>query len=180
LEAVDGTKLSNVTIRNIEADRCSCPLFIRIGNRNRAAIVNAQSARAIEFGEKAEKNGIADKNKFDMKSEISDISVENLSAKEVEIPIMICGFKQKGKIKRVKNVSLKNIDLELSQTPDTVDKRLFIPEYAKEYPEANRFRNLPSYALFIRHAKNVQIENFKCSKKETWKKERYIKDLQND
>ncbi|MDE5605463.1 MAG: hypothetical protein K2I73_07765 [Eubacterium sp.] len=180
LEAVDGTKLSNVTITNIEADRCSCPLFIRLGNRNRAAIVNGQSARAIEFGEKAEKSGIADKNQFDMKSEISNILVENLSAREVEIPIMICGFKQKGKIKRVKNVLLKNINLELSQVHDTVDKRLFIPEYAKEYPEANRFRNLPSYALFIRHAENVQIENLKCSKKETWKKERYIKDLRND
>jgi polygalacturonase len=177
LEAVDGAKLSHVTIKNIEADRCSCPLFIRLGNRNRAAEITAQSARAIEFGEKAEKGELADKNLYNMKSEIHDVAVENLSAKEVEIPIMICGFRQKGITKRVKNISLKNINLELSRVPDTVDRRLFIPEYATEYPECNRFRNLPSYALFIRHAENVLIENFCCSKKDTWKKERYIKDL---
>lgn len=180
LEAVDGASLRNVTIRNIQAERCSCPLFIRLGNRNRAAKVNEKSARAIEFGVKTKKGGISNKKAFNMKSEISDITVENFNAKEVEIPVMICGFRQKGKTKRVKNVFLKNITLELSQIPDTVDKRLFIPEYAAEYPEANRFRNLPSYALFIRHAENVRIENFNCSKKETWKKERYIKDLIND
>lgn len=177
LEAVDGTKLENVFIKNIEAERCSCPLFIRLGNRNRAAKVNENNARAIEFGKKTAGGSVADKNTFDMKSEIIGINVENLYAKEVEIPIMICGFKQKGKTKRVKNVLLKNITLELSDRPDTVDKRLFIPEYADEYPEANRFGNLPSYALFIRHAENVKIENFKCNKKNTWKKERYVKDF---
>ncbi len=85
--------MRNVTIRNIEAERCSCPLFIRLGNRNRAAKVNENSARAIEFGKKTAGGSIADKNAFDMKSEISGITVENLYAKEVEIPIIICGFK---------------------------------------------------------------------------------------
>lgn len=177
LEAVDGTRLKNVFIKNIEAERCACPLFIRLGNRNRAAKVNENSARAVEFGKKTTGGSIAGKNDFDMKSEICGITVENLYAKEVEIPVMICGFRQKGKIKRIKDVFLKDITLELSNRPDTVDKRLFIPEYAAEYPEANRFRNLPSYAFFIRHAENVHIENFKCNKKNTWKKERYIKDL---
>ncbi len=177
LEAVDGTRLRNVTIRNIEAERCSCPLFIRLGNRNRAAKVNENSARAIEFGKKTAGGSIADKNAFDMKSEISGITVENLYAKEVEIPIIICGFKQKGKTKRVKNVLLKNIYLVFSQIPDSKDKRLFIPEYAGEYPEANRFRNLPSYALFIRHAENIEFVNVKFGKKNTWKKDKYIKDL---
>lgn len=177
LEAVDGAVLSDVTIKNIAAKRCSCPLFIRLGNRNRAAEVNAQSARAIEFGEKALKGGSADKNQFNFKSEINNITVENLNASEVEIPIMICGYKQKGITKRVNNISLKNIALSCTDRPYVVDRRLFIPEYAKEYPEANRFRNLPSYALFIRHARNVKIENFSCKQRPTWKKERYIRDL---
>ena len=54
---------------------------------------------------------------------------------------------------------------------------LFIPEYAAEYPEANRFRNLPSYALFIRHARNVKTENFKCVPAVKGRKMSYIKDL---
>lgn len=177
LEAVDGAKLSDVHIKNIYAERCSCPLFIRLGNRNRAAKVNSQSARAVEFGKKAQKGGIADKNKYNFKSEISGVTVENMTAKEAEIPIMICGFRQKGKTKRVKNVFLKNIDISMTKRPFIIDKRLFIPEYAAEYPEANRFRNLPSYGLFIRHAQNVKIENFICRNPAQGRKERYIKDL---
>lgn len=177
LEAVDGAVLSDVSIKNIETDRCSCPLFIRLGNRNRAAEVNEQSARAVEYGEKPEKGSSANKNRYNFKSEIRNISVDNLRATEVEMPIMICGFREKGLTKRVKNVTLSNIALTCSERPYTIDRRLFIPEYAKEYPECNRFRNLPSYGLFIRHAENVEIENFRCVQNDTWKKERYIKDL---
>ena len=84
-----------------------------------------------------------------MKSEIRDVAVENLSAKEVEIPIMICGFRQKGITKRVKNISLKNINLELSRVPDTVDRRLFIPEYTTEYPECKDISTVHSYEIII-------------------------------
>ncbi len=177
LEAVDGARLFDVHIKNISADRCSCPLFIRLGNRNRAAEVNEQSARAIEFGQKPKRGGSADKNRFNFKSEISDISVENFTVTEVEIPVMICGFRQKGRTKRVKNVSIKNMELTFTKKPYIKDRRLFIPEYASEYPEANRFRNLPSYAVFIRHAENIKIENLKCRNSVPGRVKEYIRDL---
>lgn len=172
LEACDGTKLTNVNVDNITMDRCTCPIFIRLGNRNRASIVNGNSANAIEFGKKAKMQGSADKNTFDMKSEISDISISNVNATGVEIPIIIAGFKQKGRVKRVENVSLNNINLEYADIPEIIDRRLFIPEYAKEYPECWRFRNLPSYALWQRHTKNISISNFSCHHPQpTWKKD---------
>ena len=77
----------------------------------------------------------------------------------------------------MRNVLLKNINIEMTKRPFISDKRLFIPEYAAEYPEANRFRNLPSYALFIRHARNVKTENFKCGPAVKGRKMSYIKDL---
>jgi hypothetical protein len=82
------------------------------------------------------------------------------------------------KIKRVENVTLKNIDIEYVDIPETVDKRLFIPEYAKEYPECWRFRNLPSYAMWIRHAENINVENFSCHHpQKTWKKDIIMEDV---
>lgn len=93
------------------------------------------------------------------------------------MPVMICGYRQHGKTKRVKNVSLNNIDITLTKRPFISDKRLFIPEYAKEYPESNRFRNLPSYALFIRHAENIRISNFRCTKPNADKKSVYKRDV---
>lgn len=172
LEACDGTKLSDVNIKNIIMNRCTCPVFIRLGNRNRAAEVNAQSANAIEFGAKAQKGGETDKKRFDGASEIKDIHISDIKADGVELPIIIAGYKQKGKTKRVKNVTLENIDLNYADIPETVDRRLFIPEYVKVYPECWRFRNLPSYALWIRHAENITIKNFTCNHPlPTWKKE---------
>ena len=74
--------------------------------------------------------------------------------------------------KRLENITLKNIFLDYYTCEETVDRRRFIPEYAKTYPEGWRFRNLPSYALWSRHTKNLKLENFKCNHVlSTWKKD---------
>lgn len=177
IESADGSKIKNITAENIKINNCSCPIFIRLCNRNRAAEVTAQSANAIERGQKAEKGAAADKSKFNHKGSIENIVIKNLTANDAEMPVMICGYKQNGITKRVKNVKLESIKISNTKRPYTKDKRLFIPEYVKEYPEANRFRNLPSYAFFIRHAENIEIKDFKCSQVKTWKKEKYIRDL---
>lgn len=172
LEACDGTALSNIRIHNITMDRCTCPVFIRLANRNRASCVNTQSANAVEFGVRAQKGGELAKKLFDGKSSISDIIITDVKATGVELPIIIAGYKQRGRVKRVENVTLKNIELEYADIPETVDRRLFIPEYAKEYPECWRFRNLPAYAMWIRHAANINTENFICRHpQKTWKKD---------
>lgn len=177
IESADGSEVSDIHINNIEMNRCTCPIFIRLCNRNRAAEVDENSASAIEFGEKVKGKGV-DKNTFDMKGEVHDIFIENINAKEVEIPVILAGFKQRGKIKRVENITLKNINLEYTKRKEIIDKRLFIPEYSKVYPECWRFRNLPAYAIWARHAKNIKIENFNCTPApNTWRKEKIFKDV---
>lgn len=172
LEACDGSALSNVMIENIEMSRCTCPLFIRLANRNRAFEVNEQNANAVEFGVKAEKGRQMSKKIFDGKSSISDIMIKNISAKGVELPIIIAGYKQRGRVKRVENITLQNIKLEYADIPETVDRRMFIPEYAGEYPECWRFRNLPAYAMWIRHAADIDVCDFECRHPaKTWKKD---------
>jgi polygalacturonase len=177
IESADGAAVSDITVRNIEMDRCTCPLFIRLCNRNRASKVDAGSAAAIEFGKKAKGKGI-DKRTFDMKGELHDILIENVTAKDVELPVIIAGFRQRGKTKRVKNITLKNFNLEYRNAVEIIDRRLFIPEYAKEYPECWRFRNLPAYALWARHAQSLTVENFNCSPApDTWKRGKIFKDV---
>ena len=177
IESADGAEVSNINIKDIEMKRCTCPIFIRLCNRNRAAEVDANSASAIEFGKKVKGGGI-DKSTFDMKGSLHDIKITNVHAEDIEIPVIIAGFKQKGRTKRVKNVSLKNITLEYRNAFEVIDKRLFIPEYAKVYPECWRFRNLPSYAIWARHAENLKIENFNCFPVPgTHRKEKIFKDV---
>lgn len=172
LEACDGSVLSDINISNITMDRCTCPLFIRLGNRNRASVINSDTSNAVEFGHKVKFVPCAEKEEFDMLSRIDNICIDNITATRVELPVIIAGYRQHGITKYVENVRLKNIDITYADIPETVDRRLFIPEYVNEYPECWRFRNLPSYALWIRHASNVQIENFKCRHpQKTWKKD---------
>ncbi|MCH5314519.1 MAG: right-handed parallel beta-helix repeat-containing protein [Eubacterium sp.] len=170
IESCDGSKVYNVSVSNIEMNRCTCPIFVRLGNRNRASIVNAQTSNAIEFGKKVKFVPSAEKSTFDEKSELRDITITDVRATGVELPIIIAGYKQKGRVHRVENLMLKNIDIEYSDLPEIIDRRLFIPEYAKEYPESWRFRNLPAYALWSRHTKNLSIDNFNCTHSlSTWK-----------
>ncbi|MCD7723114.1 MAG: glycosyl hydrolase family 28 protein [Clostridiales bacterium] len=178
LEACDGTALSNVSIDNIVMHRCTCPLLIRLGNRNRAAAVNSNTYNTIEFGKRTKSTvKSAAKSTFNEKSSICDINISNVEATGVEIPIIISGYRQRFKTHRVKNVQLHNIRLQYADIPETVDRRLFIPEYATQYPESWRFRNLPAYALWSRHTENVTTNNFTCRHpQKTWKKEIIEKD----
>jgi polygalacturonase len=177
IESADGARVYNITARNIEMNRCSCAIFIRLCNRNRAAEVDANSASAIEFGKKVKGKGV-NKSLYDMKGEVHDIVIENINAKNVEIPVILAGFKQKGKTKRVKNITLKNINLEYRNAKEVVDRRLFIPEYVKVYPECTRFRNLPAYGIWARHAENLKIENFNCTPAPNhWRKKYIFKDI---
>ncbi|MBQ7741178.1 MAG: hypothetical protein IJT65_08105, partial [Eubacterium sp.] len=178
IESADGSEVKNITASNIEMDRVTCPIFIRLCNRNRASIVNAETANAVEFGKKRKKASSADKETFDMKGSVSDILIENITAKNAEIPVIIAGFKQNGKTKYVENVTLKSVDITYAPYKEVYDKRAFIPEYSDVYPESWRFRNLPAYGLWARHIKGLKLLDFECSApRSTWKKKIITEDM---
>ncbi len=162
IEACDGAKVYDVTVRNIEMNRCTCPLFIRLGNRNRAAEVTATTANKTEIIRDAEESKPVDKNQFDGKSELYNLTVENITAKDVELPVIVAGYRQKFRTKRCRNITLRNFHITYRNAVEIYDKRLFIPEYTKVYPECWRFRNLPAYGIWARHSENLKIENFNC------------------
>lgn len=179
IESADGSVVSDIHVKNIAMDRVTCPVFIRLCNRNRAAQVTAQSANAVEFGQKKTKGGVAEKETYHMKGEVRDILIENIRATGVELPVIIAGFQQQGSVKRVENVTLRNVALQYAPYKEIYDVRAYIPEYSDVYPEAWRFRNLPAYALWARHVKALQLEQFHCSlPRSTWKKDIILDDVQ--
>ncbi len=170
IESADGSRVSDITVRNIEMDRVTCPIFIRLCNRNRAASVTGESAYAVEFGRKKKKGGALSKDVFNMCGEVENIRIENVNASNVEIPVIIAGFTQNKITKYVKNVTLKNINMKYAPYKEIYDKRSFIPEYSDVYPEAWRFRNLPAYALWARHVRGLKLLDFNCTlPRSTWK-----------
>ena len=177
IEACDGAKVHDVTVSNITMDRCTCPVFIRLCNRNRAAEVTSTTANKTEIVKEDLKDKPVAKKTFDRKSEMYNITVENITATDVEIPVMVAGYRQKFRTKRCENVTLRNFDITYRDAVEIIDRRLFIPEYADVYPECWRFRNLPSYGIWARHCKNLKLENFKCKGiRNTHRKEKILKD----
>lgn len=162
IEACDGARVYDVKIKNITMDRCTCPLFIRLGNRNRAAKVTSATANKTEIVKDDKGEKPLGRKTFDSKSEMYNITVENVTARDVELPVIIAGYRQKMKTKRCRNITLKNFDITYRDAVEIKDKRLFIPEYAKVYPECWRFRNLPAYGIWARHCEGLRIVNFRC------------------
>lgn len=153
IESCDGAKVNNVNISDIEMNSMACPLFIRLCNRN---------------GD--------NKPELDGRGEISNISIENIKAENIEIPIMIMGIPNQ----KISEVSLKNFDINYAKGKDYFDLRFRIPEQEKEYPECNRFRNINAYGVFVRHAKNICIENISVKPRErTLRKFKKIIDCEN-
>lgn len=153
IESCDGAKVNNISISDIQMNSMVCPLFIRLNNRN--------------GDNKAELDG---------RGEIHNVSVKNIVAKNVEIPVMIMGIPNQ----KIKDISLENFDIRYAEGKDYFDFRFKIPEQEKEYPECNRFRNINAYGIFVRHAENISVENFKIKpRKNTHRKFKKIIDCDN-
>lgn len=142
LESADGAKVQNVTVRNIQMRGEACPLFISLNNRNR------------------------DKD-FDNIGALENITVENVTAEDAEIPVIITGTKDL----TVRNVTLRNFDIRYAAGKDYYDYRPFVPAYEDTYPECNRMRNLNAYGLFARYADGVKLETFAVEPREDTKRD---------
>lgn len=178
IESADGSVVSDIIVRNIKMNRVTCPVFLRLCNRNRAAEVTAESANAVEFGQKKNKGATADRNTFDMLGEVKNIYIENIFAEGVELPCILAGFTQRGRTKCVENVTLKNIDMHYAPYKEVYDRRAFIPEYSDVYPESWRFRNLPAYGIWARHVRSLKLLDFSCTPpRSTWKDKYVMEDV---
>ena len=170
--------MHDITVENIVMDRVTCPVFIRLCNRNRSARVDSASANAVEFGKKKKKASSTPKDMFDKKGEVSNIRISNITATGAEIPSVIAGYRQSGETHYVADVTFKNFEIYYAPYKEVYDKRAFIPEYADVYPEAWRFRNLPAYGIWARHVKGLKLLDFNCSSpRSTWKEKFIMEDI---
>ena len=136
LEIVDGGVMEGVSISNITIEGTDCPLFIRLGNRARK---HTEAAPPPPMG--AMRNIVI--------SNVTAYATGNYSSSITAIP----GY-------YVENVSLSNIQFfnigGLQQGGYIADVRK-VKEDETGYPQPTVWKELPSSGLFIRHAKNIQI-----------------------
>lgn len=135
LETVDGGLLEDVTISNITMrDIINSPIFLRLGGRMRAPEGTAVGAlRRIN---------------------ISNINVYNADSRFATLISGIPGHD-------IEEVRLSNISIWYRPL-DSISKNAIqqeVPEFEKGYPEPQKFGVIPAYGFFIRHVKNIELNN---------------------
>lgn len=134
----DGGTVSDVTIEDITINKTLAPVFIRVSNRN-------------NNGDKA------------MTGSIRRVTVTDVTAGEVELPIIVAGVEDEGTVAYVENILLKNIDVTYREAkhPRRVNKITHkdVKEAADAYPETWMMGDAPAHGIYFRHAKQVSAEN---------------------
>ncbi len=135
LFSVDGGVLRNVTISNIAIRDAYGVLSIRLGARMRPYSV-PESMRPRNPGR------------------ISDVLISNIQAVGItKSNDFICGIPDHP----VERITLRDIRITYKGGGSAKDAQRVIPEKEASYPKKGMFGTLPSYGLFIRHARDVSI-----------------------
>lgn len=153
LETVDGGFLEDIVINNITMrDIVNAPIFLRLGARMR-------SPQGTAVGRMSRIN-------------ISNINVYNADSRYSSIISGIPGH-------AIEDVSLNNIRIHYKGGGTKEDALLFPPENEKLYPEPWMFGTIPASGFFIRHAKNIELNNVQLSyEKEDFRPSLWLNDVQ--
>lgn len=137
LETVDGALLEDVTITNITMrDVMNAPIFVRLGARMRGpdTLAVGTCRRII----------------------ISNIVAYNVDSRNGAIISGIPGHD-------IEDLQLSNIKIYYKGGGPKDSINRVVPELEKDYPEPYRFKTMPSYGFFIRHVKNLKMNDVEIS-----------------
>jgi len=133
LESVDGSNLEDITITNITMrDVNSSPIFMRLGSRMRGP-------KEAQIGHIRRIN-------------ISNIIAYNADSSYCSLISGIPGHE-------IEDIKLSNISIWYHGGGTKAQADLVVPENEAKYPDPQMFGVLPAYGFFIRHAKNVEMNN---------------------
>lgn len=154
LEEVDGGTLDGVVISNIRMEGPVCPIFIRLGKRNRP---------------------YTDDQKFDKPNVLRNVSICNVIATGAQKNgCSITGVPGQN----VENVSLSNIRIEFEGGGTSENYVRTVPEKEKSYPEFDMFDDLPAYGFYVRHARNIRFSDIQMvTKNEDMRPAFYLDDV---
>jgi len=135
LGMVDGGRLEGVLISNIRIDGPKVPIYMRLGDRGRV------------FKEDIPRPGVGS---------FRNVMLSNIYATGADtIGCSITGLPNHP----IDGVTLENIKLSFKGGAKNDIDPLSVNEEREHYPESTMFGKLPAYGFFIRHAKNISLNN---------------------
>lgn len=163
LEVVDGGVMDGVTVDNILIRGTECPLYVRLGNRRRKYMKDAPEP-PLSIMRNIHISNITAYNTGNFGSSITGVpesKIENISLSNIHV------INRGGLVKGAYRSSSDKADRH-----DT-SGQLFFDKYWKSadevvedvegYPQPTVWGNLPSYGLFVRHVKNLEVNELHFS-----------------
>ena len=137
LEIVDGGEMDNVIVSGITVRGTESPIFIRLANR----------ARGYYEGQRINNIG-----------KLHDIMLSDINVTEAgPYGCSITGMSGH----RVENITLRNI--RIRHEGGGKPKKSVPDEKEDEYPEATMWGHLPAKGFYLRHTRNIKMENIEIS-----------------
>lgn len=134
LEIVDGGRMENVSVSNVDIEGVSVPIFLRLGNRARPYVSGATPGVGT----------------------LRNVRLTNITAKGTsEIGCSITGLPGH----EIEDVTLTDIRLGFDGGGSREDTRREISEREKNYPESTMFGKLPAWGFYCRHVRGLKFVN---------------------
>ncbi|EHQ25016.1 glycoside hydrolase family 28 protein [Mucilaginibacter paludis] len=156
IETVDGGSLEDVHISHVVGRNTGNAIFIRLGHRNPDERYSSLSNITIDDVKVEVPSGKPDIG-YPVEGPLPKVPPHNL------LPASIVGLP--GHV--VQNVSISNVEISYGGGAKkeiayvSTGSLATVTENAAGYPEFSMFGELPSWALYVRHAGNIKISNFK-------------------
>jgi hypothetical protein len=157
LEAVDGGYIEDIEVDGLQSNRTGNLIFLRIGERISGKVSRLENVRISNV------QGNIPSTKADAGYGYEG-PIEDLP-RNISPAIIITGIP--GVL--ISNIIFDNVSFthpggavkEYANVPlDRIDK---IPELPAKYPEYSMFKELPTWGIFIRHAKGLHFSNIKMT-----------------
>ena len=135
LEMVDGGTLEHVILSNIIVEGVQAPLLMRLGNRGRKHTADAPAPAVGTF---------------------RDVIISNFLARGAGSSG--CAFS--GLVGApIEDITLRDVRITFDGGGTREHAQRQVPENADAYPSSKMFGRLPAYGFYIRHAKNLTLDN---------------------
>ena len=143
IESADGSNISDIHLENITMKNIAVPVFISLCKRNKFGYLSEEDRKEKEKG-----------------GSVRNITIENVKAEGMESTCIITGFKDEdGYVGRIEDVKIRNLEAVYLDNEERLDVLPQIRENVRDYPESNALGDMPSYGFYIRHTKNVCLDN---------------------
>ncbi len=160
LEVVDGGVMEHVSVDNILIEGTECPLYVRLANRGRRHIPEAATPAVGRLKDISISNitayGVG--NFCSSITGIDGFPVENVGLRNITVRNR--GGLEKGNVRTPGDDGAIRHDMAGNRFTDLYwADACDVKEDEKGYPQPTVWGNLPSYGLFLRHVKDIRLEN---------------------